>query len=186
MEEEVLNKVGEFLVKLIQAEMGKPRARFTKTGAQKIPPRYNFVGTGALRNSVEYFIRDGEIDIVMLDYGVDYVFSDLAQSARGTEGGSQPSYPPSSQTAINSLRKWVEAKLKIPPAKSKGVAFAIGKRLNKVGYKGLPLFTKESEEEVYSFVENLLQDPRYEEVFLEDIFDRLNFFGKQTYTIAIS
>lgn len=175
MEEEFLNKIGEFIVELIRDEMTIPKARFTKTGAPKSPPRYNTIGTGALYDSVSYVIRDGEIDILMNDYGVDYVFG----------GGSKPSTPPRSQQAIASLRKWAEAKLRIPPAKSKGVAFAIGKRLNKVGYAGIPLFTDKNEDTIRNYVSRLLEDPKYQEVIVGEIFDRINVFGTQTYNIAI-
>lgn len=175
MEEELLNKIGEFIVELIRDEMTIPKARFTKDGAPKRPPRYNTIGTGALYDSVSYQIRDGEIDIVMNDYGVDYVFG----------GGSKPSSPPRSTQAINSLRKWAEAKLNIPPAKSKSVAFAIGKRLNKVGYKGIPLFTDKNEDAIRGYVSRLLEDPKYQEVLVGEIFDRINVFGSTTYNIAI-
>jgi len=80
MENEFLDLIGEFIVELIRDEMTKPQARFTKTGAPKSPPRYNTIGTGALYDSVSYVVRDGEIDILMNDYGVDYVFG----------GGSKP------------------------------------------------------------------------------------------------
>ena len=175
MEEEFLKLVGEFLVEQIQDEILKPRARFTKTGAPKIPPRYNMNATGRLYDSVQYVIRDGEIDILMNDYGVDYVFGE----------GSKPSYPPSSRKAIASLQEWAIKKLRIPPAKAKGVAFAIGKKLNKVGYAGIPLFTDDFQNKTRQYVDKLLDDPKYQEMVFEDIFDRINLFGENTYNIAI-
>jgi len=83
------------------------------------------------------------------------------------------------------LRKWAEAKLRIPPAKSKGVAFAIGKRLNKVGYAGIPLFTDKNEQTIRDYTERLLEQPRFQQLALGEIFDRINLFGSETYTIAL-
>jgi hypothetical protein len=174
--DEFLDLVGEYLVEQIQDEILKPRARFTKTGAPKTPPRYNFNATGALYESVSYQIVGGEIIILMNDYGVDYVFG----------GGSKPSTPPRSREAIESLRRWAEKKLRIPAAKSKGVAFAIGKNLNKVGYKGLPLLTKELQDDTFKYVDKLLEQPRFQDLILGDIFDRVNIFGTTQYNIAIS
>ena len=175
MEDEFLKLVGEYLVEQIQDEILKPRARFTKAGAPKTPPRYNMNATGRLFDSVQYIIRDGEIDILMNDYGVDYVFGE----------GSKPSYPPSSRKAIKSLQEWAEKKLRIPPSKSKGVAFAIGKNLNKVGYKGVPLLTDDFQDNTRKYVEKLLENPKYQEIVFDDIFDRINLFGEETYNLAL-
>jgi len=181
MEDEFLKLVGEHLVKQIQKEIMTPRARFTKAGAPKRPPTYNMNATGRLYKSVQYIIRDGEIDILMNDYGVNYVFGE----------GSKPSYPPSSKKAIESLEEWIKAKGIQPRSKNgrfmtrKSMAFAIGKNLNKVGYKGVPLLTDDFQEDTRRFVNNLLEDPKYQEIVFDDIFDRINLFGEETYNLAL-
>ena len=133
--EELLDILGKSIVKIIKKEMAKPRPRFTKRGDMP-KGRYNFIGTGKLRDSVEYKIVEGEtILIIMEDYGVEYVFSDLAETF-GLEGGSFPGggayYPdrrkPEQKAKfsplIASLTKWAQAKFQVPPAEAKNIAFA--------------------------------------------------------------
>jgi hypothetical protein len=179
MEEELLNLIGEQLVKQIKKLILTPEERFTKKGNMpKNPSRYNFKATGTLYNSVSYVIRDGEIDILMEDYGVDFVFGD----------GSKPSKPP----PIAPIEKWIRAK-GITPRNKKGqyspvksMAFAIAKNLSKVGYKGYRIFTDEFQTETGKYVETLLEQPQYQELVLGDIFDRINIFGTQQYNIGLS
>jgi hypothetical protein len=179
MEEELLNLIGEQLVKQVKELILTPKPRFTKIGNMpKNPSRYNFKATGTLYNSVSYVIRDGEIDILMEDYGVDFVFGE----------GSKPSKPP----PIAPIEKWIRAK-GITPRNKKGqyspvksMAFAIAKNLSKVGYKGYRIFTDEFQTETGKYVETLLEQPQYQELVLGDIFDRINLFGTQQYNLALS
>jgi hypothetical protein len=179
MEEELLNLIGEQLVKQVKELILTPKERFTKRGNMpKNPSRYNFKATGTLYNSVSYVIRDGEIDILMEDYGVDFVFGE----------GSRPSKPP----PIAPIEKWIRAKGITPRNKKgqyspiKGMAFAISKNLSKVGYKGYRIFTDKFQTETAEYVETLLQQPQYQQLVLGDIFDRINLFGTQQYNIALS
>jgi hypothetical protein len=179
MLEQLLNDIGEELVVLIRKEIMTPRDRFTKRPEQpKRPPRYNFNATGSLYRSVQYEVIDEQIYILMNDYGADYVF--------GT--GSKPSKPPG-KVARESIQKWVEKKLRRPPREAKRIAFAISRRLHKVGYKGYNLFNEEFNNGVYSFVDNLLERPEYQDAILReqlgDIFDRINLLGEQTFNIAL-
>ena len=197
--EELLNELAKFMVAYIKVEMAVPRARYTKRG-EMYKGNYNFVATKKLQQSVSYVIMDEEIIIVMEDYGVEYVFSDLAEAQTGGEGGSFPGggkfYPDRRKKGtkakfsplIEALTKWAQAKFQIPPSKAKGVAFAVRKSLFKAGYKGLPLFTSDVNEAINKKVEELLQQDKYSDIIIEDVLDKvenLRVFGKETFNIAI-
>lgn len=193
--EELLDILGKSIVKIIKEEMMKPRPRFTKRG--EMPKgRYNFVATGKLKNSVDYQIVDEEIYILMEDYGVEYVFSDLAETFGG-EGGSFPGggkyYPdrrkPEQKAKfsplIASLTKWAQAKFQVPPSEAKNIAFATRTSLFKAGYKGLPLFTDEVNNLISNKFEELINQDRFSDLIVDDILDRVKIFGINTYNLAI-
>lgn len=172
MEEELLNLIGEYLVKQVKELILTPKPRFTKRGNMpKNPSRYNFKATGSLYNSVSYILRDGEIDLLMEDYGVDFVFGE----------GSKPSRRP----PIAPIERWVKAKIGLQGAAAKGMAFAVATNLKKVGYKGYRIFTDEFQTETGKYVETLLEQPQYQELALGDIFDRINLFGNEQYNLTI-
>jgi hypothetical protein len=183
MIENFLKDVGEFLVEKIREEILIKRERYTKSPRMpKRPPRYNFSSNytqGSLYNSVSYTIQDGEIFVLMNDYGVDYVF--------GT--GSKPRKPLPKKVVEGELKLWVINKMKIPAAKAKGVAYAVSKNLSKVGYSGYALFQDDFTNDTYDYVNNLMDRPEYMDAILReelgDIFDRINLIGRETYTIAI-
>lgn len=172
MEEELLNLIGEYLVKQVKELILTPKPRYTKIG-NMLKPRspYNFKATGSLYNSVSYIIRDGEIDILMEDYGVDFVFGE----------GSKPSKRP----PIAPIEKWVKAKIGLSGAAAKNMAFAVATNLSQVGYKGYRIFTDEFQTETGKYVETLLEQPQYQELVLGDIFDRINIFGTQQYNLTL-
>ena len=189
MEEELLNLIGEYLVKQVKELILTPKPRYTKRGSMLKPNSpYNFNATGRLYNSVSYVLRDGEIDILMEDYGVDFVFGEGSfpgggafypdKRAKGSKGGTSK--------LITELEKWVKAKIGLQGAKAKGMAFAVRKNLFKAGYKGYKIFTDEFQEETGKYVETLLEQPQYQELVLGDIFDRINIFGTQQYNIGLS
>jgi len=189
MEEELLNLIGEYLVKQVKELILTPKPRFTKRGSMTKPSSpYNFNASGRLYNSVSYVLRDGEIDILMEDYGVDNVFGEGSWPGRGAyypdtrAKGSKASVSP----LITELEKWVKAKIGLQGAKAKGMAFAVRKNLFKAGYKGYRIFTDEFQTETGKYVETLLEQPQYQELVLGDIFDRINIFGTEQYNIAIS
>ena len=173
MEEELLNLIGEYLVKQVKELIKTPKPRYTKRG-NMLKPRspYNFYATGRLYNSVSYVLRDGEIDILMEDYGVDFVFGE----------GSNPSERP----PIAPIEKWVKAKIGLQGAAAKSMAFAVATNLKKVGYKGYRIFTDDFQDETGKYVSQLLEQPQYQELVLGDIFDRINIFGTQTYNLGLS
>jgi hypothetical protein len=189
MEEELLNLIGEQLVKQVKELILTPKPRFTKRGSMPKPSSpYNFKATGTLYNSVSYVLRDGEIDILMEDYGVDFVFGE------GSFPGGGAYYPDTrakgskakKSALITELEKWVKAKIGLQGAKAKGMAFAVRKNLFKAGYKGYRIFTDEFQNETGRYVETLLEQPQYQELVLGDIFDRINLFGTQQYNLALS
>jgi len=197
--EELLNILGRRVVELIKKEMATPRSRFTKRG--NMPKgTYNTIGTGSLRDSVDYRIVDEELIILMNDYGVEYVYSDLAESLTGGKGGSWPGggryYPDTRQAGqkanysklIESLIPWAQKKFQIPATEAKGVAFAVRKNLFKAGYAGIPLFTDQLIDNINRYVEELLQDERFVEVAAQDVYDKiesLRVFDEKTFNLAI-
>ena len=177
MEEELLNLIGEYLVKQIKETIKTPKPRFTKRGNMTKPSSpYNFNATGRLYNSVSYIIRDGEIDILMEDYGANYVFGDGSWPKGVKKSGGE---------FLKSLETWVKAKIGLSGAKAKSMAWVVRRNLFKAGYKGYNLFTNEFQNETGKYVSQLLEDPKYQELALGDIFDRINIFGNQQYNIAI-
>ena len=178
MEEELLNLIGEYLVKQVKELIKTPKPRYTKRGNMLKPNSpYNFSATGRLYNSVSYIIRDGEIDILMEDYGADYVFGD----------GSWPrGVKKSNGEFLKSLEDWVKAKIGLSGAKAKSMAWVVRRNLFKSGYKGYNLFTEEFQDETNKYVEGLLSQPQYQEAVLGNIFDRINLFGNEQYNIALS
>jgi len=197
--EELLNELGSIVVELIRKEMGKARPRFSKRG--NIPKgSYNFVGTGRLQKSVSYVIMDEELIILMEDYGVEYVFSDLAEAQTGGEGGSWPGggkyYPDKRKKGqrakfsplIAALTEWAKKKRQLPAAEAKNMAFAVRTSLFKAGYKGLPLFTEQLLEEINKSINTLLQQDKYVDIVIEDVLEKvenLRVFGQETYNLSI-
>jgi len=197
--EEFLDLLGKAIVKIVRAEMLTPRMRYTKRG--NIPKgTYNFTASGNLLRSVSYVVMDEEILILMEDYGVQYVFSDLA-AATGGEGGSWPGggkyypdrRPPGARgkysPLLEKLEKWVNDKLQIRGAQAKSIAFAVRTNLFKAGYKGLPLFTQEVNDLIAAEMDKLLQDDRFAETIVrQEILDKLEYLrvlGKEEYNLAI-
>jgi len=173
MEEELLNAIGEYLVKQIKEQIKTPETRKTKRGNMTKPHSpYNFYATGRLYNSVSYIIRDGEIDILMEDYGIDYVFGEGSWPKGTIKSGGE---------FLRSLETWVKAKIGLQGAEAKSMAYAVRKNLFKSGYKGYNLFTDKFQTETGKYVETLLEQPQYQEALLGNIFDRINIFGNETY-----
>lgn len=199
--EELLKLLAKYVEQRIKKEMSIPRARFTKVGnLPKTPRQYNFVASGNLRNSVKAFVENEDIVVVMNDYGVDYVFSDLAQQS-GYEGGSWPGQGryanfrgrPGEQKGVRgkfspllaALEKWVKAKIGLQGADAKSMAFAVRKNLFKAGYKGLPLITEKLENDILNELDELLGREEFAELMVEDILDRINIFAQTDYDLTI-
>lgn len=199
--DELLKLLAKYVEQRIKKEMSIPRARFTKVGnLPKTPREYNFVASGNLRNSVKAFVEGEDIVVVMNDYGVDYVFSDLAQQS-GYEGGSWPGQGryadfrgrPGQQRGVRggfsplleALEKWVKAKIGLQGAEAKSMAFAVRKNLFKAGYKGLPLITEKLENDILNELDELLGREEFAELMVEDILDRINIFAQTDYDLTI-
>ena len=193
--DELLKLLAQFVEDRIKKEMTIPRARFTKRGdIPKNPSRYNFVASGSLLASVKAFVEGEDIVVVMNDYGVDYLFSDLAQQS-GYEGGSFPGqgrFYPDTRTQkgtfsplLEKLEKWVKDKIGLQGAEAKSMAFAVRTNLFKAGYKGLPLITNEVENDILGQLDKLLEREEFAELVVEDILDRINIFAQRDYDLTI-
>jgi hypothetical protein len=191
--DELLTLLAQYIEQRIKKEMTIPRARFSKVGNIS-KGNYNFVGSGSLRDSVKAFVEGEDIVVVMNDYGVDFVFSDLAQQS-GYEGGSFPGqgrfYPDTRSikgtysALLAALEKWVKAKIGLQGAKAKSMAFAVRKNLFKAGYKGLPLITDVVENDILEKLDQLLSREEFADVMVEDILDRINIFAQRDYDLTI-
>ena len=199
--DELLKLLAQFVEDRIKKEMTIPRARFTKRGdIPKNPSRYNFVASGNLLASVKAFVEGEDIVVVMNDYGVDYLFSDLAQQS-GYEGGSWPGRGkyenfrgrPGQEKGVRGkfspllekLEKWVKDKIGLQGAEAKSMAFAVRTNLFKAGYKGLPLITNEVENDILGELDKLLEKEEFAELVVEDILDRINIFAQTDYNLTI-
>jgi hypothetical protein len=195
MFEELLNEIGSYAVELIQKQIITPEPRYTKRKPEMLKARspYNFSSyknsptSSPLYQSVSYEVRDEEIDIIMLDYGADYVFG-----GGSWPGGGRFSNGKGTGTSelLPQLEGWVKRKIGLSGAKARSMAFAVRKNLFKNGYKGFNLFNENFNEKINQKVEELLLDERFTDPllreYLGDVFDRLNIFGQETYDIALS
>jgi len=204
--EEFLDLLGQKIVQIVKAQILEPRMRYSKRG--QIPKgTYNFSASGNLLRSVSYVVMDEEILILMEDYGVQYVFSDLA-AATGGEGGSWPGggkYYPDTRPygskgtyspLLAAIEQWIKDK-KITPRnkktgrfiKRKSMAFAVRTSLFKAGYLGLPLFTPKVNDLITTEIDKLLEDDRFTDTIVrEEILDKLEYLrvlGKEEYNLAI-
>lgn len=189
MEEEFLNDIGRFLVEQIQQEIKRPRQRYSLE-PKKLKGTYNANASGKLYASIDYKVRDGEIDIIMEDYGADFLFGRGSWPGRGNYAkDTRPAGSKGKTSAlITELTKWAKAKFNVPEAKAKGIAFATRKNLFKSGYAPIPLFDQSFQNTIYDKANELLANPEYAEALanglLDNIFDRINLFGKETYEIT--
>lgn len=191
MEEEFLNDIGRLLVEQIQQEIKRPRARFALKPATP-KGTYNASATGKLLSSVAYKVRDGEIDIIMEDYGAEYLFGRGSWPGGGNYArDTRPAGSKGKTSAlITKLTEWAHKKpgLNLPLAEAKSMAFAIRKNLFKSGYAPIPLFDQPFQNTIYEKANELLANPQYAEAvangLLDNIFDRINLFGKETYEIT--
>lgn len=194
MEEQFLQELGRYIVYRVRLEMMTPKPRYTKVGSMVKPTSpYNTIATGRLKDSVATIIKDGLIYLVMEDYGVENVYSDLL----GEESGSWPgrgrfavdTRPPDAKQAysplIEALTRWAQAKIGLNLAQAKGMAFAVRKNLFKAGYAGIPLITKSVNDDIIAQAEILLNQPQYEGLYINKILDRLVLIGQSSYNINL-
>ena len=196
MEEQFLNDIGKYLVYRIRKEIKTPRMRFSKSPRRMKPHSpYNMNASGALWNSVSYKVRQGyeqlEIDILMNDYGVNNVFNADPELGGSFPGGGLYAKPrPKSQSQkysalIDALTKWAQAKLGLPTAQAKGMAFAVRRNMFKYGWAGVELYTDQFVDDVNNYVEKKLLEPQYEGLIIGDILDRINRYGNEEYKLII-
>lgn len=190
MLEQFLNDLGSEIVSQIQTELATKRPRYSKS-PKNFKGEYAANASGNLSRSVDYNVRiekEGfEIDIIMLDYGADYLFGGGSfpgggAYARGKGTGRSALLP--------ALTKWAMEKpgLRLPLAEAKKMAYAVRKNLFKSGYAPIPLFDQTFQDKIFERAQALLERPEYAENIanhiLDNIFDRINLFGEQTYEIT--
>lgn len=194
MEEQFLQELGRYIVWRVRIEMMTPQPRYTKAGRMPKPfSPYDTIATGRLKDSVATIIRDGLIYLVMEDYGVENVYSDLLDGDSGSwPGGGRfrvDTRPPEARQAysplIQALTIWAQKKIGLNLAQAKGMAFAVRKNLFKAGYAGIPLITKSVNDDIIAQAEILLNQPQYEGLYINKILDRLVLIGQSSYNINL-
>ncbi len=194
MEEQFLQELGRYIVWRVRMEMMTPKPRYTKAGSMPKPfSPYNTIATGRLKDSVATYIQDGLIYLVMEDYGVENVYSDLLDGDSGSWPGGGRFYPdtrpPEARQAysplIDALTRWAQAKIGLNLAQAKGMAFAVRKNLFKAGYAGIPLITPSLNDDIINQADILLNQPQYQDLYIKNILDRFVLIGQSTYNITI-
>lgn len=191
--EELLNLLAQFIEQRLKKEMSIPRPRFNRRGQMKQPSQYNFVASSKLRDSVRAFVDNEDIVVIMNDYGIDYVFSDLAADRWGINpnqtgswpGGGTYNFKTRNTDFLEKLEKWVKDKIGLQGKEAKSMAYAVRKNLFKAGYKALPLITDKVENDILGELETLLQQDRFAELMVEDILDRINIFTQEDFNLTI-
>lgn len=190
-------QIGQLLVDLIKVNMLLPRPRFTNRPRMQKSLQYNTITpNGNLYRSVKYQINftgdKPEIDILMADYGVNYVYG------RGSFPGgglyAKDTRPPEAKAQrsalITALTLWAERKMGLSNKSARSMAFAVRKNLFKYGYGGVELFTPAFQQQFFRRLEPLITQapfnalPLIQEELI-DLFDRINTFGEATYELTI-
>lgn len=190
MEEQFLNDLGKFLVGLVRAEiLRSDRPRFSQSPRlPKNPSQYRVNASGRLKNSVAYKIQDGEIFIVMNDYGVNNVFQiDSEAGSFPGRGRFAKGRGTGRSLLIPALTEWAKAKFNKTEKEAKSMAFAVRKNLFKSGYGGVPLVDENFQNLTLAEINNLLDKDEYREAlsneFLNGLLDKITILGDSSYTI---
>lgn len=185
MEEQFLNDLGKFLVGLVRYEITRTdRPRFSKSPRlPKKPAQYKVDATGALKDSVSYRIENGDIFIIMNDYGVNNVFQIDSEAGSFPGGGRFATGRGTGRSVLlPALTTWVKAKFgETNEAKAKSIAFAVRKNLFKSGYGGVPLVDENFQNLTLQEINNLLDREEYRDAlsneFLDGLLDRITILG---------
>lgn len=193
---ELYNKIGEMMVDKVKSEMLLPRMRYTKRPRMAKSLQYNTKASGNLYNSVRYEIRiDDEgfmvIDLLMNDYGVDYVYGDGSLPGGGlyakdtrTKEAKQSRSP-----LIDALTRWASNKLGLSESRARSMAFAVRKNLFKYGYGSIELFPPQVQNDVINRALQMVEVAPFDALPVDEelrsLFDRVNTFGNKTYSILI-
>lgn len=190
MEEQFLNDLGKFLVGLVRAEIDRgDRPRFSQSPRlPKKPAEYRVNASSRLKNSVAYKIQDGEIFIVMNDYGVNNVFQiDSEAGSFPGRGRFSTGRGTGRSLLIAALTQWAVDKFQKTQKEAKSMAFAVRKNLFKSGYGGVPLVDENFQNLTLAEINNLLDKDEYREAlsneFLNGLLDKITILGDSSYTI---
>ena len=150
MEEQLLREVGVVVEKWVKNQIqNKKFTRFDKSGKIIKPSPRKIYGTGQLLNSVEVRIDNGDILILMEDYGADILFGEGRRS-----GAKQPPTAPI-KTWLRTIPKFAG----LSETKLKGLSFVIARNIGRRGYSALDLFREEQfEDEVFDTLEDKIDE----------------------------
>ena len=178
MEEEILNKLGEFTKKYLIREIEKTRPRYTYNGAYI--GNYKIDASGRLKNSIEYqvmtneFTNEAELIFKMEDYGADILFNE------GRRPGKWPGKYPSENPA--NLRNWATIKIQgfssLSQSKQKGLLYVISRAIKKRGIGPIDIFglvSPDVEAEFENYFEDLVNSGEIERIpGLQNIQEAIN------------
>lgn len=193
---ELYNAIGQMLVNRVKSDMLIPRMRYTKRPRMAKAVVYNTKASGDLYNSVRYDVRvdeDGkfEIDLLMLDYGVDYVYGGGSLPGGGLYArDDRPKEAKATRSPlIEALTRWASNKLGLGEKRARGMAFAVRKNLFKYGYGGIELLTPQLQKDITDRSLELIAKAPFDALPIDEelrsLFDRVSTFGNNTYSLFI-
>lgn len=193
---QLYNAIGEMLVKKVKSDMLLPRMRYTKRPRMAKALQYNTKASGDLYNSVRYEIRVDddnmmEIDLLMLDYGVDYVYGGGSLPGGGLYAkDDRPKEAKAPRSAlIEALTRWASNKLGMSEKSARSMAFAVRKNLFKYGYGGIELLTPQLQKDITDRSIELISRAPFDALPIDEelrsLFDRVSTFGNNTYSLFI-
>lgn len=161
MEEQLLREVGVVVEKWVKNQIqNKKFTRFDKSGKIIKPSPRKIYGTGQLLNSVEVRIDNGDILILMEDYGADILFGE-GRRADPTFKYKRKNKNTESKF-ISNIRTWmrtVPSFQGLEQKKLNSISFAIVRNITKRGIEALDLFREEQfEDEVFDTLEDKIDE----------------------------
>lgn len=159
MEEQFLQEVGQVLVGWVKDRIkNKKFERLNKIGGTIPPSPRKIYGSGNLERSVEVRIEDGDILILMNDYGADILFGEGRREQPEFKSGRKidiVGIPP-----VNKIRDWMKTVPSfrgLSQKKMEGISFGIAINIAKRGIGALDLFREEQfEDEVNQTIEEMI------------------------------
>lgn len=182
MEDQLLQELANFTEGWIKDQLRNRKfERPNKIGGIINPSPRRLQGTGRLEQSVEVRVDDGDILVIMEDYGADILFGE------GRRAGAKQ--PPSDK-----IRQW--ARIAIPgfvnlqESQQKGIAFVIARNIGQRGIGALNLFNLYDEEvfnEFQTVINELLERDDFAALGLdvEELLDRIILLSNNNLELTI-